>query len=76
MLFGMTSGDLNINLTQKRFFYKSCRSFKELSNAVCSLSLRFVFFLELTGGFSTPRQIPSRSEPARNRVKCSPGPQK
>ena len=42
MLFVMTSGDLNIDLTT--FFYKSCNSFNKLSNAVCRLLLRFMFF--------------------------------
>ena len=48
MLFVMTSGYLNIDLTQKSFFYKSCGAFNELSNAVCRLSLGFVF-LDLKG---------------------------
>ena len=43
IVFVMTSGDLNINLTQKSF-YKSCMSINELSNAVFRLSLRFVVF--------------------------------
>ena len=34
MLFVMTSGDLNIDLTQKKVVYKSCKSFNELSNAL------------------------------------------
>ena len=29
---------------KKFFFYKNCTSFNELSNAICRLSLRFVFF--------------------------------
>ena len=44
MLFVMTSGNLNIDLTQKKLFYKSCRPFNELSNAACRLSLLFVVF--------------------------------
>ena len=43
MLFVMTSGDLNIDLTQK-VSYKSYRSFNDLSNPVCRLSLPFAVF--------------------------------
>ena len=44
ILFVITSGDVNIDRDPKRFFYKCCKSFDELSNAVCRLSLRFVDF--------------------------------
>ena len=54
MLFVMTSGDLNIDLTQKCFFfYKTCRFFNELSNAVCRLSLRIMAF-EICRGAERP----------------------
>ena len=69
MLFVMTSGDLNIDLTQKSFFYKSCSAFNELSNAVCRLSLRLVFFFRSEGEPKRfPRPISRLSEPARNRA--------
>ena len=35
ILFVMTSGDLNNDLTRNSFLYKSYRSFNEISNAVC-----------------------------------------
>ena len=46
MLYVMTSGedDLNIDLTPKKVLSKSYRSFNEISNAVCCLSLQFVVF--------------------------------
>ena len=44
ILFVITFGDLNIDLTQKKVIYKSCRPFNEISNAVCRLSLRLVVF--------------------------------
>ena len=70
MLFVMTFGDLNIDLTQK-VFYNSCRSFNELSAApfvVCRYNS--FFFLDLTGGGGekASRPIQSLSEPAWNRV--------
>ena len=71
ILFVITSGDLNIDLTQKKvFFYKTCRSFNEQSNEACRLSLRFMVF-EIWwggGGRKALRPILSLSEPARNRV--------
>ena len=65
----MTSGDRNIYLTRKCFLF-SCRSFNDLSNAVCRLSLRCVFFFRSEGGRKGPRPESNLSEPARNRVKC------
>ena len=45
MSFYMTSGEFQTDLTKKVFFfYKSCRSSKELSSTVCLFSLRFVVF--------------------------------
>ena len=43
MLFATIYGDLNIDLTQKKF-RKGWRSLNELSNVVCRLSLQFVAF--------------------------------
>ena len=64
----MTSGDLNIDLTQKKVVYKSCKSFNELSNAlaVCRYDSCFSSSDE---GQKGPRPIQSLSEPARNTVK-------
>ena len=68
ILFVMSYGDLNIDLTQKSYL-KRCRSFNELSNAICRLPLRLVVFDISEVGRKGPRSIQSLSEPARNRVK-------
>ena len=64
MLFVMTSGDLNIDLTQKVFFlYKSCSSFNKLSKpyAVCRYDS---WFSRSEGG---PKGPPPDIEPFRAR---------
>ena len=69
MLFVMTSGELNIDLTQKKFHTKVVGFPMNYSTpfAVCWYTIRG--FRDLTGGEKFPRPIPSLSEPARNRVK-------
>ena len=65
ILVVMTSSDLNIDLTRKSLFYKSCRSFIKLSNAVCRLSLRFVVFDIWREAEKAPHPIWSLSEPVK-----------
>ena len=72
-VFLMNSGDLNIDPTQKSF-YKSCRPFNELVNALFRLSLGFVVFKIWRGPENAPRPILSLSEPARNRAWPPPTP--
>ena len=68
MLFVMTSGDLNIDLTQKKLFTKVVsRSTNYQTPLPFVATIRA--FRVLTGARKGPRPIQSLSEPARNTVK-------
>ena len=72
MLFVMTSGDLNIDLTQQTLLIKvvGLPTSYPLPFAVCRYDS---CFRDLTWGRKGPRPIPSISEPARNRGRVSAG---
>ena len=61
----MTSGDFNIDLTQK-YFYQSFRSSNKLSNTVYCLSLRCMFWYLWGGGWKELRQKSNLSEHVLN----------
>ena len=68
MLFAMTSGDLNSNLTPKSFFFTKVVYFQmnyPTPFVVCRFDSCFFFRL---GAEKAPCPIPSLSEPAWNRV--------
>ena len=67
----MTSGDLDIDLSRK-CLSKSCRSFNDLSNAVCRLSIRCVIFYIWRGPKRPPAQNRTfRSPPGIGLSLCS-----
>ena len=68
MLFVMTSGDLNIDLTKKKLFYKSY-SFSTNYQTPFEVCRYNSCFLYLKGGKKAPCPISSLSEPAWNRAK-------
>ena len=64
ILFVMTSGDLNVDMTQNIFFYKSCRSLNEPST---NCRLPFVVTIRGFRDLTRAENPPSDFEPFRAR---------